>query len=433
MEIGGKSLPPQSMSITFIKEKASVHSGLPSVVKLGSVSQCKELSATDDPELMNNNRYNPCLYGFRVSNLSIGKKELIDVVYFDSETDGRLSFETNCLFPSAPERVEGIIIHQPNEVWGYDGTTFLIEIVTGYHGESITQTQFDWVKDGTVVSSGSSCLYVVKDPGTYHCRVTHGNFTDTSRNIKIVTVAAVESAATSSHKSAPPEVTIDDLQIDHLRPLGTGSFGTVYRGKWLGCDVAVKAIKLPKRVNQSAQVMRMVESEPNINAKIRHPNLVQFLGVSKEPDMIYLVSEFLDGANMEDVIFDDATKQRMGLKKADKVNVARMSAQGLAYLVHNLVPPIIDIDIKPANILIRYGCFTTKICDLGLSKMKSLTAATTTMTGVGAGSPAYMAPECLLLNAKATFNSDVWAIGVTMTELFTEEDAWSADGEIDPL
>lgn len=231
---------------------------------------------------------------------------------------------------------------------------------------------------------------------------------------------------------AAPEVKVDDLHIDYSTALGSGAFGTVYKGKWAGSVVAVKALTVTKR-NRSI-MLDMVEKEINISSRIRHPNIVLFLAVARAPTTIYLVHEYIDGCNMEDAIFDQETRQLMDIKPGDKLFILSQCVQGVAYL-HALVPPVIHQDIKPSNIMIKKVCHTTKLCDLGVSRIKSARAASmcTTQIGNACGTPSYMAPECLIHNEKTKISSDIWSLGVTLIEFATEEDAWSVDDVVDTV
>jgi len=67
-----------------------------------------------------------------------------------------------------------------------------------------------------------------------------------------------------------------------------------------------------------------------------------------------------------------------------------------------LKPPVVHRDIKPANVLVDEATQITKLCDMGLSKLKSaLSVSRTTNIGIP-GTPSCMAPECLLDRKKAT-------------------------------
>lgn len=96
------------------------------------------------------------------------------------------------------------------------------------------------------------------------------------------------------------EVKVDDLYIDYLIVLGFGVFGIVYKGKWVGLVVVVKVFIVIKR-NWSI-MFDMVEKEINISFRICYLNIVLFL--VRVLIIIYFVYEYIDGCNMEDVIFD---------------------------------------------------------------------------------------------------------------------------------
>ena len=66
----------------------------------------------------------------------------------------------------------------------------------------------------------------------------------------------------------------------------------------------------------------------------------------------------------------------------------------------------------------------TKLCDMGLSKLKSAQSLTRTTSSAIQGTPPYMAPECLLERKKAAVHSDVWSLACTLVELFTEIECW---------
>ena len=135
---------------------------------------------------------------------------------------------------------------------------------------------------------------------------------------------------------------------------------------------------------------------------------------------------------MEEAIFDDDAKKYMVIGPRDKLYISRQCMEGVAYM-HTIQPMIIHREIKPGNIMIKRGCYTSKLCDLEISRVKSMVAATTTVFGNIGGSPAYMDPETMLHRAKSSCATYVWTLGITLLELFYERDAWLSDGELDPV
>ena len=129
---------------------------------------------------------------------------------------------------------------------------------------------------------------------------------------------------------------------------------------WADSDVAVKTIKIPKR--GKGQMLRMIVYEVGISARLRHPNIVQFLAIAKEPSAVHLVNEFIDGYNMEEAIFDDDAKKDMATGPHEKLYISRQCMQRVAY-THTIQPMIIRWNIKPGNIMIKKGY------DLGISRV----------------------------------------------------------------
>ena len=66
----------------------------------------------------------------------------------------------------------------------------------------------------------------------------------------------------------------------------------------------------------------------------------------------------------------------------------------------------------------------TKLCDMGLSKLKSARSLTRTTSSAIQGTLPYMAPECLRERKKAAFHTDVWSLACTFVELFTKIECW---------
>ena len=118
----------------------------------------------------------------------------------------------------------------------------------------------------------------------------------------------------------------------------------------------------------------------------------------------------------------------MAVRPHEKLYISHQCMQGVAYNMHTVQPMIIHRDIKPGNIMFKKGCYTTTLCDLGISCVIFMVAATTTVFGNVGGSPEYM-----LHSAKSSCATDVWSLGITLIELFHESDAWLSDGELDAV
>ncbi|XP_070537754.1 uncharacterized protein [Ptychodera flava] len=217
-----------------------------------------------------------------------------------------------------------------------------------------------------------------------------------------------------------PSVQMSDVKYSKKDEIGRGTFGVVYRGSWAGTYVAVKQIN----VRNVKLFQNRVKREIEVHSRIRHPNIVQLMAVGTEKNQLYIISEYINGANLEEVLFTGAD-----FKIHNKPYVASQLCQAVSYMHCN---GIIHRDIKPANVLVTKDTLVTKVCDMGISKLKEMHQTLQGGTQLGVpGTPAYMAPECLLEKQAATPASDVWSLGVTLIELFTEQDAWNLDDDGD--
>lgn len=132
-------------------------------------------------------------------------------------------------------------------------------------------------------------------------------------------------------------------EIEFEKKIGAGAFGEVWKGEWAGTSVAIKKIL---KVDISEDDLKEFATEILLISKLRHPNVVQFLGACMEPEFC-LVIEFMDRGTL----FDAVQKNELSWKL--KVSLISDVARGLFYL-HSRVPPIIHRDVKSLNILV---CF----------------------------------------------------------------------------
>ena len=205
----------------------------------------------------------------------------------------------------------------------------------------------------------------------------------------------------------PPE----DLHQSEVE-LGTGSSATVYAGTWGTQDVALKVTSVPRN-SDARYIHECICQEVAVHFKCRHPNIISLYGISLKDNIITLVTEKMDTSlghvmDNKEVLSDD-----------DKIFVCAQSAEGLAAL-HAM--HVVHGDIKPCNILLDKSRKVVKLCDMGLARVKADIAATQTVRAKG--TVPFMSPEILVHGNRASFTCDVWALGGTMAELFSEEDMW---------
>ncbi|CAI7902224.1 unnamed protein product [Closterium sp. NIES-54] len=186
--------------------------------------------------------------------------------------------------------------------------------------------------------------------------------------------------------------------------LGKGAFGTVYRGRVMGCEVAVKRLE-----GSSWQGPDEYMTEVEVLSRMRHPHIVLLMGHC--PDAMCLVYEYLPGGSLQDHL--KPTAGRRPLSVVERVRVASEVASALLFLHHH-DPPIAHRDLKPDNVLLdaNRGC---KLADVGLARLIAEDDATTTRVR---GTVGYIDPE-EVLTFEISVLSDVYALGLIMLQLLT--------------
>ncbi|KAI9195565.1 hypothetical protein LWI28_016111 [Acer negundo] len=205
------------------------------------------------------------------------------------------------------------------------------------------------------------------------------------------------------------EILWEDLTIGEQ--IGQGSCGTVYHGLWYGSDVAIKVFS---KQEYSDDVIHSFRQEVSLMKRLRHPNILLFMGAVTSPQRLCIVTEFLPRGSLFRLLQRNTTK----LDWRRRILMALDIARGMSYL-HHCNPPIIHRDLKSSNLLVDKH-WTVKVGDFGLSRLKHETYLTTKN---GKGTPQWMAPE-VLRNEPSDEKSDVYSFGVILWELATEKIPW---------
>lgn len=204
--------------------------------------------------------------------------------------------------------------------------------------------------------------------------------------------------------------------------LGEGGMATVYKGiqESLQRPVAIKI--LAANLKDHPEILARFESESLIIAQLNHPHIIHVIdkGVTSK-GRPYFVMEFVEGMTLEDAI---------NLGKLDwprKLDILVQICKALGYAHKN---GVIHRDIKPGNILIDKES-QVRVVDFGIAhfydtaKAKGLHVEAKQVMGTNA----YMAPEIRVSADAASIQSDLFALGIVMYELFT---GVQPQGEIPP-
>jgi len=187
--------------------------------------------------------------------------------------------------------------------------------------------------------------------------------------------------------------------------LGRGGMGEVYRADDLELSQSVALKFLPEKVARNAADLARLRQEVRIARQIAHPNVCRTYDIAEADGQVFVVMEYVDGEDLASVL------RRLGRPTPDKaIEIARQLCLGLGAAHEN---GVLHRDLKPANIMID-GRGRVRITDFGLAGTAEELAA----EGRAAGTPGYMAPEQLRGGA-ASIQSDIFALGLVLYELFT--------------
>ncbi|CAB3988726.1 dual specificity kinase shkC-like [Paramuricea clavata] len=410
--IDGIDVTPSKNQITIEYEELTEFSYSEVTIRslANSLEQCYWDKSLSDPFIRNEgfDNFCPLEHGFTVTAIHKADTCYLERVFSPSCE----SFEESTsrfFYPCRDNSSNDIIIHHPLEIWGYDENRLMLGVVTSFMDNP--EVEYVWYNGGDIARQGHNlCCIPVNEPGIYKVEVRVDGKAEMSKPIKVELLKNLEDPPTDEKKkNAEPEASIksphflpfvDKNQVTFTNEIGRGSYGVVFKGVWSGTDVAIKDIK----VRNAKRLKSVMETEVQVHTMVRHPNITQIMAVSMEKNHLYIVSEFVNGANLEELLFGEDVEVKENISEK-KIFIAKQVTQAAAYL-HNLSPPIVHRDIKPANIVVAKDSYVTKLCDMGLSKLKSATMQAVTATGVP-GTPHYMAPECILRKKKSDLNSDV--------------------------
>ncbi|XBI46498.1 hypothetical protein VPH35_110742 [Triticum aestivum] len=228
-----------------------------------------------------------------------------------------------------------------------------------------------------------------------------------SANLGKLSCSSMKTISSVMDDVAEDEISWEDLHIGER--IGLGSYGEVYHADWNGTEVAVK-----KFLDQdlSGVALEQFKCEVRIMSRLRHPNVVLFLGYVTQPPNLSILTEYLPrflqlplfkqekclpNYSKNDVLyFARGSLYRLLHRPNSKVDETRRLkmafdvAKGMNYL-HTSHPTIVHRDLKSPNLLVDKN-WVVKVSDFGMSRLKHHTFLSSKST---AGTPEWMAPEVL--------------------------------------
>ncbi|GLU13870.1 hypothetical protein SLE2022_304800 [Rubroshorea leprosula] len=208
-----------------------------------------------------------------------------------------------------------------------------------------------------------------------------------------------------NHAREVPEYEIDAKELDFTNSVDITK-GTFRMASWRGIEVAVKT--LGDEVISDENKVRAFRDELALLQKIRHPNVVQFLGAVTQSCPMMIVTEYLAKGDLCEYL-----KRKGALKPITALRFALDIARGMNYLHENKPVPIIHRDLEPSNIL-RDDSGLLKVADFGVSKL--LTVKEERPLNCQETSCRYVAPE-VFKNEDYDTKVDVFSFALILQEM----------------
>jgi len=205
--------------------------------------------------------------------------------------------------------------------------------------------------------------------------------------------------------------------------------GIVYLARSLHTDVDVVLKAVRPEIAHRPDVRERTMAEGRALARIDHPNVVHLKSVVADETGLWLVMQYVEGTNLEDVI----QKQKHSGTPMPLTEVLGIFRQVLAGVGAAHAEGVIHRDLKPANILIRGKDGVVKVTDFGIAKPEEDAQAGRGKTQGIIGSLNYMSPEQVRGQRDLDRRVDIYGLGIMLFEMLTGQMPFDSDNTYDLL
>lgn len=324
-----------------------------------------------------------------VNSTSISSRPMHEITFSTIDRPKLLSQLTSLLSEA------GLNIQEAHAFSTADGFSLDVFVVDGWPHEETEQLRNAIAKE------------IMKAKGQSHVE-THSS----SINSKSVPSPS-NPTPSNDHVKIPTDGTdvweIDASLLKFENKVASGTFGDLYKGTYCSQEVAIKVLK-PERID--ADMLKEFSQEVFIMRKIRHKNVVQFIGACTEPSKLCIVTEFMARGS----IYNFLHKQNGSFKLPLLLKIAIDISKGMSYLHQN---NIIHRDLKTANLLMDEH-EVVKVADFGVARVQTQSGVMTAETGTYR----WMAPE-VIEHKPYDHKADVFSFAIVLWELLTGEVPYS--------
>lgn len=215
---------------------------------------------------------------------------------------------------------------------------------------------------------------------------------------------------------------VNPAHLQLFEKVGTGCTAEVFRGQYNGQEVAVKQIEWNKS-SMGQKEQRAFDREVGIMPRLRHQNLVAFIGVASLEKPFRIITEFCSGGCCFELLHNC---DHIEIQWCQQVKMCIDVASAMVYL-HSFNPQIIHRDLKSLNLLLAspvtgiHDNPMVKVSDFGLSRMKDAGAeADWGKMTIAAGTCHWMAPE-VFIGANYDEKVDVYSYAMILFEIICRE------------